>query len=72
MEIHEQDGPILLLAGPGTGKTYHIAQRIKYLCETQSIPRENVAVITFTAAAARNMHERGWAGSCEQYPVKDK
>jgi DNA helicase-2/ATP-dependent DNA helicase PcrA len=58
MEIHEQDGPILLLAGPGTGKTYRIAQRIKYLCETQAIPRENVAVITFTAAAARNMHER--------------
>lgn len=58
MEIHEQDGPILLLAGPGTGKTYRIAQRIKYLCETQSIPRENVAVITFTSAAARNMHER--------------
>lgn len=58
MEIHEQTGPILLLAGPGTGKTYCIAQRIKYLCETKSIPRENVTVITFTAAAARNMHER--------------
>ena len=58
MEIHEQTGPILLLAGPGTGKTYRIAQRIKYLCETKSIPRENVTVITFTAASARNMHER--------------
>lgn len=58
MEIHEQNGPILLLAGPGTGKTYRIAQRIKYLCEAQSIPRENVTVITFTSAAARNMHER--------------
>lgn len=58
MEIHEQPGPILLLAGPGTGKTYRIAQRIKHLCETKSIPRENVTVITFTAAAARNMHER--------------
>ena len=58
MEIHEQPGPILLLAGPGTGKTYRIAQRIKFLCETDSISRENVAVITFTSAAARNMHER--------------
>jgi len=58
MEIHEQPGPILLLAGPGTGKTYRIAQRIKYLCENSSIPSENVTVITFTAAAARNMHER--------------
>jgi DNA helicase-2/ATP-dependent DNA helicase PcrA len=58
MEIYEQPGPILLLAGPGTGKTYRIAQRIKFLCETNSIPRENVTVITFTAAAARNMHER--------------
>jgi superfamily I DNA/RNA helicase len=58
MEIHEQKGPILLLAGPGTGKTYRIAQRIKFLCEKESIPRDNVTVITFTSAAARNMHER--------------
>jgi len=58
MEIHEQTGPILLLAGPGTGKTYRIAQRIKYLCETNSIPRDKITIITFTAAAARNMHER--------------
>jgi superfamily I DNA/RNA helicase len=58
MEIHEQPGPILLLAGPGTGKTYRIAQRIKFLCETKSVPRENITVITFTSAAARNMHER--------------
>ena len=58
MEIHEQPGPILLLAGPGSGKTYRIAQRIKFLCETNSISRDNVTVITFTSAAARNMHER--------------
>src|SRR4030042_785268 len=58
MEIHEQPGPILLLAGPGTGKTYRLAQRIKYLTDQESIERDNIAVITFTSAAARNMHER--------------
>lgn len=58
MEIHEEEGPILLLAGPGTGKTYRIAQRIKFLSEKEHVDRDNVTVITFTAAAARNMHER--------------
>ena len=58
MEIHEQDGPILLLAGPGTGKTYRIAQRIKFLTENKLIDRDKITVITFTTAAARNMRER--------------
>lgn len=58
MEIHEETGPLLLLAGPGTGKTYRLAQRIKYLCVEKSVSQENITVITFTNAAAKNMKER--------------
>ena len=50
-------GPVLLLAGPGTGKTYQLAKRIKFLVEHEQMgahPNE-IAVITFTKEAARNM-----------------
>jgi DNA helicase-2/ATP-dependent DNA helicase PcrA len=57
-EVYKMSGPILLLAGPGTGKTYSLAKRIKYLVEDRFTNPENIAVITFTASAARNMHER--------------
>jgi superfamily I DNA/RNA helicase len=51
-------GPVLLLASPGTGKTYQLAMRIKYLMETLHAKPEEIAVITFTNEAARNMRER--------------
>lgn len=57
-EIHELDGPLLLLAGPGTGKTHRLAQRIKYLVEKVSVDPNKITVITFTAAAAASMRMR--------------
>ena len=48
----------MLLASPGTGKTYQLAMRIKYLVETLRAKPEEIAVITFTNEAARNMRER--------------
>jgi superfamily I DNA/RNA helicase len=57
-DYHKADGPLLLLAGPGTGKTYRLAKRIKYLVEEKNVSSDEIAVITFTSAAARNMHER--------------
>lgn len=51
-------GPILLLAGPGTGKTYQLAKRVKYLVTERKASPEEITVITFTSAAARNMRER--------------
>ncbi|MBW8017429.1 MAG: ATP-dependent helicase [Planctomycetes bacterium] len=56
--IHEKTGPMLLLAGPGTGKTYRLGKRIKYLTEEKGVSPEEITVITFTAAAAKNMRER--------------
>jgi len=47
-----------LLAGPGTGKTHQLAMRVKYLVEELEAKPGEIAVITFTTEAARNMRER--------------
>jgi superfamily I DNA/RNA helicase len=51
-------GPILLLAGPGTGKTHTLARRVKWLVDDQSVPPDSITLITFADEAARNMRER--------------
>lgn len=48
-------GPLLLLAGPGTGKTYTLARRAKYLVEEAGLPADSITVVTFTNEAANNM-----------------
>ena len=50
-------GPCLVLAGPGSGKTYTITNRILYLLE-QGIPPESILVITFMKEAALSMQNR--------------
>lgn len=57
-DLHTLSGPSLLLAGPGTGKTYRLGKRIKHLVEEKHVPPDEITVITFTAAAARNMRDR--------------
>lgn len=56
--ITHGDGAMLVLAGPGSGKTLVITQRIKYLTEELNISPEDILVITFTKAAAGQMQER--------------
>jgi len=51
-------GPILLLAGPGTGKTYQIEKRILFLFSELNADPEEISVITFTTAAAMSMRSR--------------
>ena len=51
-------GPVLILAGPGTGKTHSLALRIKWLVEEQSVSPDEITVITFTAEAALNLRRR--------------
>lgn len=56
--VLHKDGPMLVLAGPGSGKTLVITERTKYLIEKEHIPEEQILVITFTRAAANEMKER--------------
>lgn len=51
-------GAMLVLAGPGSGKTFVVTRRIKYLIEHHHVRPESILVITFTKAAAAEMQER--------------
>ena len=56
--IRHKDGPALVLAGPGSGKTTVITNRVRYLTEKYGVQPGSILVITFTRAAAREMKER--------------
>lgn len=56
--IHHKNGPMLVLAGPGSGKTLVITERTKYLIEVCRIDPAQILVITFTKAAATEMKRR--------------
>lgn len=52
------DGPAMVLAGPGSGKTTVITHRIKNLIEKAEVRPDNILVVTFTKAAAISMQKR--------------
>lgn len=57
-ELVQTDKPILVLAGPGMGKTYALAYKIKHLVDQKKVDPSIITVITFTNEAAINMRKR--------------
>jgi len=52
------DGPVLIIAGPGSGKTFTLVERIVYLITHKNVAPESLLVVTFTDKAARELTTR--------------
>ena len=56
--IEATDGPVLIIAGPGTGKTVTLVQRATYLIQEKGVRPEEILMATFTEKAAKELVTR--------------
>lgn len=68
MAVMHGEGPMLVTAGPGSGKTHVLTSRILYLTQNRQIAPDRILVITFTREAARSMQTR-YMEVAEKYRV---
>lgn len=55
--VHDA-GPLMVLAGPGTGKTKLITHRVAYMIQQRGVPAESIVALTYTRAACGQLRER--------------
>ena len=65
--VTHTDGPLLLIAGPGSGKTRVMAHRLAYLVGVKEIKANNILAVTFTNKAAKELKDR-----CERLVTTEK
>ena len=51
--IRETEGPVLMIAGPGTGKTFTLVKRLAYLVINKDVKPSEIMVVTFTEKAGK-------------------
>jgi DNA helicase-2/ATP-dependent DNA helicase PcrA len=56
--VEAVDGPVIIVAGPGTGKTRTFAHRVAYLIQDKQVSPERILAVTFTRSAAAEMKAR--------------
>lgn len=56
--VEYNDGPLAVVAGPGTGKTKTLASKIVYLLEEKKVPAADIAAVTFTKKATEELRQR--------------
>jgi DNA helicase-2/ATP-dependent DNA helicase PcrA len=56
--IKTTEGPLLIIAGPGSGKTFTLVERIVYLITQKNVAPENLLIVTFTTKAAQELTTR--------------